>query len=394
MKMILVLSTSTGKASAEMLTGVREFAQGTDWNIQSIEFNGHPFPVRDLIRFWSPVGCIVEASGNSLKPGMIPHRAFGTTPVVYIGGDTTLTPENATCVTHNAVAVGEAAARELLTLGFSQFAFIGWKGHAWSQLRKDAFGAALELNGRDMVSIDLPSIEKGLPLLKRWLAPRPKPCGILAANDAIAEMTLTACRLLSISVPDEVAIIGVDDDESICEHTVPTLTSIHPDFRQGGRFAARLLARKLHRPADVPSKTTFSISGIVRRGSTRLFKRRDDCVSAALERIWRPDGAKLTPKEILAAFPCSRRSAEIRFRQTTGHAVLEELQKARLHQAKQLLANTNLPVSAVAENCGYASLAHFRDTFRKEAGSNPLTWRKSHRPPHQEVAASRSRRSS
>ena len=379
MKMILVLSTSTGKASTEMLTGVREFAQGTDWNIQSIEFNGNPFPVRDLIRFWSPVGCIVEASGNGLQPGMIPHRAFGTTPVVYIGGDTTLTPKDATCVTHNAVAVGEAAARELLTLGFSQFAFIGWKGHAWSELRKDAFAAALKLNGRDMSSIDLPSIEKGLPLLKRWLAPLPKPCGILAANDAIAEMTLTACRLLSISVPDEVAVIGVDDDEAICEHTVPTLTSIHPDFRQGGRFAARLLARKLHHPADVPSKTSFSISGIVRRGSTRLFKRRDDCVSAALERIWRPDGAKLTPKEILASFPCSRRSAEIRFRQATGHAVLEELQKARIHQAKQLLATTNLPVSAIAENCGYASLAHFRDTFRKEAGANPLTWRKSHR---------------
>ena len=379
MKMILVLSTSTGKASTEMLTGVREFAQGTDWNIQSIEFSGNPFPVRDLIRFWSPVGCIVEASGNSLKPGMIPHRAFGTTPVVYIGGDMTLTPKDATCVTHNAVAVGEAAARELLTLGFSQFAFIGWKGHAWSELRKDAFAAALKLNGRDMSSIDLPSIEKGLPLLKRWLAPLPKPCGILAANDAIAEMTLTACRLLSIAVPDEVAVIGVDDDEAICEHTVPTLTSIHPDFRQGGRFAARLLARKLHRPADVPSKTTFAISGIARRGSTRLFKRRDDCVSAALERIWRPGGAKLTPREILAAFPCSRRSAEIRFRQATGHAVLDELQKARIHQAKQLLANTNLPVSAVAENCGYASLAHFRDTFRKETGANPLVWRKSYR---------------
>ena len=223
MKMILVLSTSTGKASTEMLTGVREIAKGTDWNIQSIEFNGNPFPVRDLIRFWSPVGCIVEASGNGLQPGMIPHRAFGTTPVVYIGGDTTLTPENATCVTHNAVAVGEAAARELLTLGFSQFAFIGWKGHAWSQLRKDAFGAALKLNGRDMASIDLPSIEKGLPLLKRWLAPRPKPCGILAANDAIAEMTLTACRLLSISVPDEVAVTGVADVGAIWEHTVPTL---------------------------------------------------------------------------------------------------------------------------------------------------------------------------
>jgi len=380
MKMILTLLTSTGKAATGFLAGVRDFAQGTDWNIQSIEFHGKTFPIRDLIRFWSPAGCIVDASGNGLKPGMIPARAFGSTPVMYIGGDTTLLPRNATCVVHDAVAVGEAAARELMTLGFGHLAFIGWEGHVWSNRRKNAFANALKLNGKDLISIDLPSIDKGIHPLKRWLATLPKPCGILTASDTIAETALNACRLLSISVPDEIAVIGVDDDEAICENTVPTLTSIRPDFRQGGRFAARLLARKiLHSSDAVRPETTFSISGIVRRGSTRISKRRDDCVSAALERIWSKDGARLTAKDILAQFPCSRRSAELRFRQATGHSVLDELLKARINLAKRLLLDTGLPVSAVIESCGYGSSTYFRDAFREETGLNPFAWRKANR---------------
>ena len=376
MKMILTLLTSTGKAAMGFLAGIRDFAQGADWNIQSIEFNGKPFPIRHLIQFWSPTGCIVDASGNELSPGMIPYRSFGSIPVVYIGGDTTLTPLNSTCVIHDAVAVGEAAARELMTLGFEHFAFVGWEGHAWSDRRKNAFADTLRLNGRDLISIDLPSIDKGIHPLKRWLVTLPKPCGILAASDAIAETALNTCRLLSIPVPGEIAVIGVDDDEAICENTAPTLTSIRPDFRQGGRFAARLLARKiLHSSGTLHTKTTFSISGIVRRGSTRISKRRDDCVSAALERIWSKDGARLTAKDILAMFPCSRRSAELRFRQATGHSVLDELLQARINLAKRLLVDTQLPVSAVIESCGYGSSTYFRNAFRTETGLNPLAWR-------------------
>ena len=366
MKMILVLSTSTGKASTEMLTGVREFAQGTDWNIQSIEFNGHPFPVRDLIRFWSPVGCIVEASGNSLKPGMIPHRAFGTTPVVYIGGDTTLTPANATCVTHNAVAVGEAAARELLTLGFSQFAFIGWKGHAWSQLRKDAFSAALKLNGRDMASIDLPSIEKGLPLLKRWLAPRPKPCGILAANDAIAEMTLTACRLLSISVPDEVAVIGVDDDEAICEHTVPTLTSIRQDYENGGYSACAMLAEMIANPRAKPHQLSYGVECVTKRASSCVCE--DKRVLKAIEFIRRHACERINLDDVASEMGCSRRLATRVFRQSQGQSILDSIHEERLKRVRVLLKNPNQDFKSLPDFCGYRSLVDLQRVFKSRTG--------------------------
>jgi len=376
MKVVLVFSTATGNIFTEMMDGVRDFAQDAGWNIQSIKFDGSPFPIRELIKFWSPIGCIVDASGNGLRKDSIPYRAFGKTPVVYIGGDSLVVPPNATCVVHDAHATSEAAARELLAMGFDHFAFLGIKGRNWSLLRKDAFANALRLNGRPFDAFDLSPGGKDNDAVKRWLANLPKPCGVFAANDIVAETALAVCRLADISVPEDIAVIGVDDNEEICENTLPTLTSIHPDFRQGGRFAARLLARKLLGHSKPLPKTEFAVSGITRRGSTRRFKRKDSCVADALERIWKPGGERLTAKDIVAGFPCSRRNAEIRFRLATGHSILEELAQARIRIARQLLTDTKLPVSAVAERCGYKSIAHFRDTFRKVTGHNPLEWRR------------------
>ena len=376
MKVVLVFSTATGNIFTEMMDGVRDFAQDAGWNIQSIKFDGSPFPIRELIKFWSPIGCIVDASGNGLRKDSIPYRAFGQTPVVYIGGDSLVVPPNATCVVHDAHATSEAAARELLAMGFDHFAFLGIKGRNWSLLRKDAFANAMRLNGRPFDAFDLSPGGKDNDAVKRWLANLPKPCGVFAANDIVAETALAVCRLADISVPEDIAVIGVDDNEEICENTLPTLTSIHPDFRQGGRFAARLLARKLLGHSKTLPKTEFAVSGITRRGSTRRFKRKDSCVAEALERIWKPGGERLTAKDIVAGFPCSRRNAEIRFRLATGHSILEELAQARIRIARQLLTDTKLPVSAVAERCGYKSIAHFRDTFRKVTGYNPLEWRR------------------
>ena len=120
----------------------------------------------------------------------------------------------------------------------------------------------------------------------------------------------------------------------------------------------------------------FSVSGLVRRGSSRVFKRKDAEVSAALERIWGPDGVFLTAKDVLSGFSCSRRNAEIRFRLVTGKSVLQELAAARLRRAKKLLVETSLQVSEISEYCGYKFTSHFRKIFHSETGMNPLAWRK------------------
>ena len=225
------------------MSGVREFAQGTDWELVNVAFDGSPIPVRDLVKFWSPAGCIVEASGDGVTSETIPKRAFGDIPVVYIGGDTPVTPAGATCVIHDASAAGSVAAKELIAMGLESFAFVGICGRDWSRRRKEAFAASLRMNGKALSETDIHPGGKDNKRLRTWIDGLPKPCGLFAASDAIAVTVLSVCRTSGIAVPDDIAIVGVDDNVELCESTSPTLSSIRPDFRQGGRLAARLLAR-------------------------------------------------------------------------------------------------------------------------------------------------------
>ena len=381
MDTILVFSTSIGRANADMLAGVREFAKDADWNVQSFVYDGEPFPVRKLLDFWMPSGCIVEGCGNGVSAGIIDHKAFRRTPVVYMGSEPTMTPKDAACVVHDAESVANAAARELMSIGMESFAFIGAKGKGWSDRRKVAFAEAMKLNGHPVAATDVHPTSAGVygkdaTRLCKWLANLPKPCGIMAADDEIAATAVSICRLSGIDIPNDIAVIGVDDNESLCENTVPTLSSVRPDFQQGGRFAARLLARMMRGGRSAHRETVFGVSGIVKRGSTRIFKRKDAEVSAALERIWASDGVTLSPKDVLAGFSCSRRNAEIRFRQATGKSVLEEIVAARMSRAKTLLEGTTLSIPEIAAQCGCRYPANFRDAFRAATGLNPLAWRK------------------
>ncbi|MCR5751054.1 MAG: substrate-binding domain-containing protein [Kiritimatiellae bacterium] len=380
MDTILAFSTSIGRAHADMLAGVREFAKGTDWNIQSFVYDGEPFPLRKLLDFWTPAGCIVEGCGNGVPAGIIDHKAFRRTPVVYVGSEPTMTPKDAACVVHDAESVANAAARELMSIGMESFVFIGAKGKGWSNRRKSAFAEAMKLNGHPVAAMDIHPTSAGVydkdaTSLRKWLLELPKPCGVMAADDEIAATAISICRLSGIDVPNDIAIVGVDDNESLCESTVPTLSSVRPDFQQGGRFAARLLARMMRGGLRIQHEAVFGVAGITRRGSTRVFKRRDAEVSAALERIWAPDGVSLSPKDVLAGFSCSRRNAEIRFRQATGKSFLEEIVAARMARAKALLSETVLPIPEIALQCGYRYAANFRDAFRAATGLNPLAWR-------------------
>ena len=381
MDTILVFSTSIGRAHADMLAGVREFAKDADWNVQSFVYDGEPFPVRKLLDFWMPSGCIVEGCGNGVSAGIIDHKAFRRTPVVYMGSEPTMTPKDAACVVHDAESVANAAARELMSIGMESFAFIGAKGKGWSDRRKVAFAEAMKLSGHPVAATDAHPTSAGVygkdaARLRKWLLELPKPCGVMAADDEIAATAVSICRLSGIDVPNDIAIVGVDDNESLCENTVPTLSSVRPDFRQGGRFAARLLARMMRGGLRIQHEAVFGVTGITRRGSTRIFKRRDAVVSAALERIWAPDGVSLSPKDVLAGFSCSRRNAEIRFRQATGKSVLKEIVAARMSRAKTLLEGTTLSIPEIAAQCGYRYSTNFRDAFRAATGLNPLAWRK------------------
>jgi LacI family transcriptional regulator len=215
--------------------------------------------------------------------------------------------------------------------------------------------------------------------LRRFLESLPKPCAVFAANDKTGEQVLSAARMSGLDVPNDIAVIGVDNFEPICEHTTPPLSSVEPDFRLGGETAAlMLLAAAMSKGRFRGSRIqTFGPLRIVRRASSRLLRRNDQHVADAIDLIRREACCGLRSSRVAALFPCSRRMADIRFAKATGHSILAEIHAVQLDRAKQLLKNNNMPLKAISDFCGFVNSNSLRKFFRKETGMSMSRWRAS-----------------
>jgi LacI family transcriptional regulator len=176
-------------------------------------------------------------------------------------------------------------------------------------------------------------------------------------------------------VPDDVAVIGIDNDDELCERSSPTISSIDPDFIASGRLAGEALDRLMSHPAPVPKHIMYPPLLLVRRESTRRFSRHDANVARAVERIRKEACDGLTAGEVVKDFPCSRRMAELRFRSLIGRSILQEIRRVRLETAQHLLGNSALGIDFIADKCGYASLSAFSVFFHQETGVSPSIWR-------------------
>ena len=344
------------------------------------------FPTKELLSelksFWHPLGAIVDCGGeyNDINACL-----FSDLRTIFIGHNPATIPHKCLQVLQNQEETATRAARELLETGFENFAFIPHsERRAWSDLRKKAFCDALALNGKNchVFGRNLPSASdtRRMDELRKFLKALPKPCAVFAANDKIAEAVLSATKVANLTVPDEIAVIGVDNYKPICEHTNPPLTSIEPNFRRGGILAALMLL------ADVMSKgrwrgariQTFGPLRIVRRASSRLLLRPDKHVSAALDLIHREACSGLSASRVAALFPCSRRMTDIRFAKATGHTILSEIHAVQLERAKQLLKDADMPLKAISDFCGFTNPNSLRKFFLKETGMTMSRWQSLH----------------
>ena len=370
MRTILFFQTGTPEIARTKLAGVTAYAHGRDWDIKFIERESPRLSVKKVLSFWKPDGCIVEASGgaNGLSPD-----AFGNIPVVYQCHDPRCIKGMTACVTSDSPAVSRIAARELLRIGMSHFAFVSWfESVYWSDVKRDAFKKELESLGHTCTTFtptkgearDEISLQRRL---REWIKTLPSPCGIFTVSDVIGVQILSACKAVKVSVPEEVAILSVNNDEQICEATVPSLASIRLDYRRTGYLAAELLDRTMH-GEKVKGHFTVPPGGIVRRASTRIFKRLDTESKLAVETIRRRACDGLMPKDVLSLCSCSRRLAEIRFKAATGRTITEELQSVRMERVHELLSRPDVPISAIANLCGWPSESFLRRLFRRTTG--------------------------
>ena len=376
METVLFFVYSNKYICANRIAGAHRYAERRGWNIQVVERNNRRLDVKGVIDFWKPIGIIAECGGGIPE---LSRKMIGKIPLVYLDEDPNGEKGRALYVNSDSPLVGELAAKELLLLNLPHYAFVGWREpRFWSEDRRKAFQAAVRLHGKDCFVFECPpkaSDERRKALLGKWIKALPKPCGIFAVHDPVAEDVLQQAAALGLAVPEDIAVIGVDDDPIICERTTPPLTSIGLDFEQGGFLCAQLLDDCIRDPKFRDAKHRYGVTSITRRLSTRFFKTSDRRVARAIALIRRTACEGVTVPMVAAVMGLKRRMAEIVFRRETGHSIHDEICDVRLERVETLLRNPRQQISVLAEQCGWKSPAALRAAFHAKHSKSPAEWR-------------------
>jgi LacI family transcriptional regulator len=302
------------------------------------------------------------------------------------------------------VATGEIAAKHFLERGFRNFAFFGVSWMLWSREREVGFRLEIELafrargdaandpgiaraftfssfgaGERQAPAVIGASGEKRRAAMTAWLKSLPTPLALFAANDLWGSELIQAAREAGLRVPTDVAILGVDNEELLCEISHPPLSSIRIGSEQIGRTAVGVLERLLRRKPSPQSIPRVAPVEIVTRQSTDVLAVEDSVVADALLHIRKHAIEGLSVKQLLEAIPVNRRTLERRFIGVVGHTPLEEIQRLRIERAKVLL-QTDMPVYDVAARSGFATPEYLATSFLRATGVSPTAYRRKFGP--------------
>jgi LacI family transcriptional regulator len=310
---------------------------------------------------------------------------------------------NMPCVRTDDSGVARLAADHLLDRGFRHFAFCGFDGADYSDIRRDDFAQRIRAGGfqchvfvdprRPQQATTLEYEEHGLKyedLVARWLAQLPKPAGLMACNDIRGQQVINACRAIGVAVPDDVAVIGVDNDEVLCDLSDPPLTSVMPNAVRIGYEAAALLDGLMAGKAPSSQPLCIAPSGVMTRRSTDVLAVEDRHIAATVRFIREHACEGIDMSDILRVVPLSRSTLERRFVKALGRSPKDEILRVRLNRAKQLLAETDFTLPLIAEKVGFEHPEYLSVIFKKKKRRHPgpVSRRVAHRPDGNALVAS------
>jgi LacI family transcriptional regulator len=272
-------------------------------------------------------------------------------------------------------AVAQLGAEHLLERGYRHFGFCAVEGANWSDARQAGFEANVREAGFDCSICRLPPDTRGLTnweaqqdLLTDWVRSLTKPVGVMVCNDPRGQLVLEAARRAGAAVPEQVAVIGVDNDEPLCEISYPPLSSIRPDHDRVGYEGAALLDRMLRGEAAPEAPVYIPPAGLVTRLSTDVLAIDDPHVATAVRfiREFACDGIGI--EDVVAHVPLSRSTLQRRFRKALGHTVHDEILRVRLRRVHELLVDSELPLESVADKAGFAHRQYLGEIFKARTG--------------------------
>ena len=373
---ILFLSSSATIDIAALLSGIAELRDKHGWSVHIIGDIDSRKTLRRLLEFWNPDGCIVHCA---LDDKAFNAADFAGVPTVWLDRDPATLPPGALCVMQDARSVGTIAAKELLRYDLASYAFIDRSDAPfWSKGRREAFKEAVELNRSPYFEFCEKGASSWTKSLSGFIRSLSRPAGLFCANDTVAADVISVASRAGIAIPEELLVVGVDDVEAYCEALSPTLTSVRPSFAEEGRGAADLLAKRLANPRLKGIVKTFSAHEITLRQSTRRISAKGGNIGLALEMIRRRASEGVSVGEVVKLMGCSRRSAEIRFKQYLHSSILDEIHSARIELAKKLISDGGAHIGGLHRRCGFDSPATFRRVFKSITGLSPQAYRQKH----------------
>ena len=295
------------------------------------------------------------------------------TNLVYVQGD--------------AEKVGRAAAQNLLSQGlFRSYGFVAdLQGSVWGKLRGQAFLTELKANGFPVHRYTTRGKRYDLPHLVKWLAQLPKPVGIFSAFDDRAIQVIEACHEAGLAIPDDVAVIGVDNDEMLCANTTPPLSSVQPDHEaMGALAAARLAAMMAGANLTTPERHEIGVKEVIIRESTSPVSTAGRLVQRALAFIRTHATEAIKPRDVAQYLKVSRSLADLRFREHLNESMGEAILHHRLEAVRRRLITSNNTIGNIAADCHFPKLCRLNEAFRKAYGTTMRDYRKAARATNHE----------
>ena len=336
----------------------------------------------DWFKKWEGEGVITRLENNNVV-GLVQRLKV---PVVYLR-KVRSTAGMPTLLTDN-FAVGQMGFEHFRERGFRHFAFCGFNGADYSNERREGFVKNVEASGlRCHVYYDSQASGKsktagyeneGLKdggMVANWIKKLPKPVGVMTCNDMRGQQVLNTCRALGVAVPDEVAVIGVDNDEVLCTLSDPPLSSLVPDTERIGYETAALLARMMRGAKPSATQIFIKPKGVVTRRSTEVLAVEDRQIAAATRFIREHACEGIDVSDVLRAVPMSRSTLDRRFFSLMNCSPKDEILRVRLNRAKQLLAESDFSLPLIAEKVGLEHGEYLSRIFKKRVGLTPSEFR-------------------
>ena len=379
---ILAHLRASQKASRDITGGVLHYAAIHPEVHVQVYGEGAPRFSLGEFRGWEPDGVIIGAN-DTRTVRLI--EGIGCRAAVFMNveppGDTKLRCGSVFC---DNAAVAEAAAGLFAEKHLRHFAFAHTReSDQWSKERGQTMrrcAARLGCTYSEFVSSNAGrrNLRRELAALAGWISTLPKPCGIFAANDSRAKDIIDVCREAEVSIPEQVMVLGVDDEDFICQQLQPTLSSIMLDFANGGYLAAETLVELVVGRCRRIPRRTFGVQGIVERTSTSDPNGAGRMVSKAGEFIRLYAGNRpISVSDVAKAAGASLRLLQMNYKSVTGTTISETIQSIRLGKVCKLLEQTTTPIGHIGELCGFNCETYLKNLFRARFGCSMRDWRKS-----------------